>query len=61
MNTSQYLTTKEAAAYLKVSVSRMVKWRAEKNSGPLYFTIGKSIRYRITDLDNFVNKQPTRK
>lgn len=44
---------REAAAYLRVSVSGMRKWRARR-VGPKYARLGKIIRYRRSDLDAWV-------
>ena len=44
-----YMSEREAAAYLKVSVRCMITWR---NNGLLpYFRIGRSIRYSRQQID----------
>lgn len=47
------LTRKQAAEYLGVSVPTLARW-ASKGSGPSYYVIGGQARYRIPDLDNYV-------
>ena len=52
----QYLDTREAAAYLNLSVSFLTKLRMRSRSdqGPPYVKFGASIvRYRRADLDNW--------
>jgi len=46
---SRLLTTKEAAAYLNVSVSFLMKAR-HRGDGPRYRKIGRSVRYTEQDL-----------
>jgi excisionase family DNA binding protein len=51
---SEWLTSAEAAAYLRVHPETLVKWRA-CNKGPPFHRIGpRSIRYRRADLDAYV-------
>jgi excisionase family DNA binding protein len=46
----------DAARYLGVSVSTLARW-ASKNEGPSYYVIGARARYRLGDLDNFIETQ----
>jgi len=48
-----YLKPREAAAYLKSSTSTLAKRRLYGN-GPRYYRIGTAIRYRKSDLDQFM-------
>jgi excisionase family DNA binding protein len=50
------LTTKEAAKYLGLSVSTLNKLRLT-GEGPAYFKLGRSVRYRLSDLDIWVEKR----
>ena len=47
------LTPRETAAYLGSSVSALSQYRA-LGIGPLYFKIGKMVRYRISDIDKWL-------
>lgn len=52
---SSLLDTREAAQRLNVSVSCMAKWRIS-GFGPKFCKLGKAVRYRVADLDEFVAK-----
>ena len=47
------LKPKQAAAYLGSSVSALSQYRA-LGIGPEYFKIGKMVRYRISDIDKWL-------
>jgi excisionase family DNA binding protein len=49
------LTPKEAAAFLKVSVITLAKWRGKK-SGPAYTRTGRTIKYTRQALEEFLQK-----
>lgn len=52
----QLLTTKEAALYLRVSPYTLVKHRQAK-LGPKFVKIGsRTVRYRVSDLNNYINQ-----
>jgi excisionase family DNA binding protein len=53
MTAEIYLTPREAAAYLKTSTSTLAKRRLTGDS-PRYSRIGTAIRYRKTDLDQWM-------
>ena len=53
MNNDQYLKPLEAADYLKTSTSTLAKRRLYGN-GPRFCRIGTAIRYRKSDLDQFM-------
>ena len=48
------LTTPEAAAYLSIQPATLEQWRWN-GRGPRFVKIGRSVRYRISDLDEFLN------
>lgn len=48
------LRTTEAAAYLNVQPATLEQWRWN-GRGPTFVKIGRSVRYRQTDLDAFIN------
>ena len=49
-----YLTTAEAAAYLKVSVSFLNKKRCT-GGGPVFGKFGHAVRYMLGDLDTWAD------
>ncbi len=55
--THAYLTSDEAADYLRVSAKTLERWRVE-GSGPQFFKAGPGLRsrvlYRQSDLENWV-------
>jgi hypothetical protein len=51
----EFLRPPEAAAYLKSSVSTLAKLRLY-GGGPVFCRIGRAIRYRKTDLDDFMSR-----
>lgn len=48
------LTVPEAASYLGLAVSTLNKWRCV-GGGPEYLKLGKAVRYRVADLDEWIN------
>ncbi|TDC35910.1 DNA-binding protein [Kribbella albertanoniae] len=50
------MTPQEAADYLKVGCSTMKRWRL-RGEGPRYAKVGKAVRYREADLDEYVKGQ----
>ncbi len=54
-----YLDPKEAADYLRSSISTLAKLR-HKRRGPAYTHIGTAIRYRRVDLDDWMASQLVR-
>jgi len=58
--TDQIMTPKEAAQYLKVSYDFLERDRWTAKAAGLaprvpYSKIGKHVRYRLADLENFIN------
>lgn len=55
---SDYLTTREAAEYTKLSESYLAKLRmgTSRIAGPTFILIGlRAVRYRRSDLDDWMN------
>ena len=52
INTSDNLTTQEAAALLSLSARTLETWRITGN-GPRYLKLGRSVRYSRTELESF--------
>lgn len=53
-----YLTPREAAAYLRTSPSTLAKRRLQGN-GPCFVRLGRAVRYRQADLDDWMNGSAT--
>lgn len=49
----QNMSTVEAAAYLNVKPATLEQWRWN-GRGPRFVKIGRSVRYRKSDLDSFL-------
>lgn len=59
---NEYLTTREAASYTKLSESYLAKLRMGTHpiSGPAFITIGlRAIRYKRSDLDQWMSSRST--
>lgn len=52
----QILTPVEAAAYLRMSQSFLAQRRCE-GGGPRFLKIGRSVKYRVQDLDEWLAAQ----
>lgn len=50
------LTTEQAAEYLNVSRQKLEKYR-QRDKGPRYAKLGGNVRYRPSDLDEWVEAQ----
>lgn len=50
------LTPAETAALLRVPVQLLYRWRYE-GKGPLSFRIGRYVRYRRSDVDQWIDAQ----
>lgn len=51
------LTEKEAAEYLTVAPNTLAVWRGTKRQGPPFVRLGRAIRYRAADLDQWMTDQ----
>lgn len=59
---SQVLTEKDAAKYIGMSVSYLRRYRMEgmignRTPAPKWLKIGRSVRYQISDLDDWLSKR----
>ena len=50
------LTVKELAEYLGVSVTTLYQWRYRRE-GPLGFRVGRHVRYRWTEVTEWIEHQ----
>ncbi|MBU0601153.1 MAG: helix-turn-helix domain-containing protein [Gammaproteobacteria bacterium] len=53
-SSDELLTAKQAAAFLKVKPGTLACWRTTKRYPLKYIRVGKSIRYRLGDLQAFL-------
>lgn len=51
---SAYLTAHEAAAYLRLAVQTLARWRCDKSDGPKFTRAGRKILYAKSDLDAYL-------
>lgn len=51
----ELLTAEQAAAFLKVKPGTLACWRTTKRYPLKYTRVGKSIRYRLSDLQAFLS------
>lgn len=51
--TPQNLTTTEAAAYLNIKPATLEQWRW-RGEGPRFVKLSRSVRYRLADLESFL-------
>jgi predicted DNA-binding transcriptional regulator AlpA len=56
---SALLTESQSANHLGISLSTLRRWR-RKGIGPRHFFLGAILRYRISDLDEFVAQHTQR-
>lgn len=54
------LTTKEAAKWLGLGVSTLEQSRVSGINCPKFIKIGRAVRYRLTDLQEFVDSRERR-
>jgi len=54
-NTDNLLTRKEAADFLRCSTNTLAAWSSKKKNIPIC-KIGALVRYKLSDLQEFVNK-----
>ncbi len=52
---SNMLTSKQAAKYLGISSGTLAVWRCVKQYEIPYYKVGKSVRYRMEDLEKFMS------
>lgn len=51
-----YLKTKQAAELLQVSYKTLESWRRTQLQGPPYCKIGRTVRYRLSDLEAYMEE-----
>ena len=51
------LNTKQAAEYLGINRDTLAVWRCNKTYTLRYVKVGHLVKYRINDLDDFINQR----
>lgn len=51
-----FLSPRELAEYLGIPVATLYQWR-HRGEGPRGFRIGKHVRYRLIDVDEWIEEQ----
>jgi excisionase family DNA binding protein len=54
MNQKKLVSESEAAQYLGICVATLRAWRSTRRVKLQYFKIGRAVRYRIEDLEAFL-------
>jgi len=49
-------TTEEAATLIKINAATLQKWRSTGENNIPFVKIGRSVRYRVTDLRDYVER-----
>jgi excisionase family DNA binding protein len=55
----EFLTRQKAADYLNIKKATLESW-ACKGGGPLFVKFGRSVRYRLSDLESYITSQTQR-
>lgn len=50
------LTTDEASKYLRIKKETLAVWRSTKRYNIPYIRMGRLVRYRVSDLEEFIEK-----
>ena len=50
------ITASDAAKLLNVALITLAVWRRSKIAGPAYVKVGKSVRYRLSAIQEFIDK-----
>lgn len=54
---SNLLNTEQAAQYLGVTPDTLAVWRCTKRYGIPFVKIGRLVKYKLSDLDNFIQRR----
>lgn len=55
----EFLTRQKAAEYLNIKKSTLEAW-AHKGGGPIFVKFGRSVRYRLSDLESYIESHTQR-
>jgi len=53
---SDFITTKQAADFLGLRANTMEIWRL-RGTGPRFVKLGRAVRYRLSDLEDYISAQ----
>ena len=53
----QLLTEDQTAAYLSIRSQTLATWRATRRYALPYIRVGRAIRYRLTDVEQFLTRR----
>ena len=56
LNIDPLISASDAARILNVALITLAVWRKSKISGPAYVKVGKSIRYQLSAIRQFIDK-----
>ena len=56
MERTDFLTTRQAAALVGLAPNTLEIWRI-RGGGPKYIKFGRAVRYRLTDLESYIDAQ----
>jgi|JI8StandDraft_1071087.scaffolds.fasta_scaffold00432_39 excisionase family DNA binding protein len=56
-NRGKFLTSNEAAEYLGLKPSTLHVWRCTKRFNLPYIKVGRLVKYKISDLDDFISRR----
>lgn len=55
----KFLNTEEASGYLGLKKNTLEIWRVQ-GRGPVFVKLGRAVRYRLNDLEEFVEQRTVR-
>lgn len=56
LETERFLSERELAQLLNIKSETLRNWRWDRK-GPIYIKIGTNVRYRMSDINDFINKR----
>jgi predicted DNA-binding transcriptional regulator AlpA len=56
LETEKFLSERELAQLLNIKSETLRNWRWD-GKGPIYIKIGTNVRYRMSDINDFINKR----
>lgn len=54
MKTDELMTDEQTAQALRVSTGTLANWRSSRTGGPAFIKVGRLVRYRVRDLDDWL-------
>ena len=56
LDVDRLLSRDEAAAFLNVKSQTLAEWASRSHKGPPYFRVVGTVRYRVSDLENYLSE-----